>query len=359
VYSAPLTASASDRHVPALRTSGSPGSPPPLHGLVGTSRAIQHVRAQVRAVAARDARTLILGPSGSGKELVARAIHALSSRQRGPFVAVNCAALPRELVDSLLFGFERGAFTGAVSRRRGFFELADNGTILLDEIAELAPEAQAKLLRVLDAPHFRRVGGETDVAVNVRVLAASNRDLRQRVRDAYFREDLFHRLDIVTIAVPPLVERREDIPELVTHLLHELGAGHVSLGPAAVEQLCGHSWPGNVRELRNVLERTLVFSAGRHIDVVDLNTAHTDAHSTNAGSIADAINDLTVAFAAAVRGGTAPPDLRDIIDRSLVEAALQLAAGNKTAAARWLNMGRKALARRLRADGYKSSRSSS
>ena len=309
---------------------------------------MRHLRARVEAVAARDVRTLIVGPTGSGKDLVARTIHALSRRAQAPFVAMNCAALPHDLVESSLFGYERGAFTGAVNRHRGYFEQAHRGTIFLDEIAELAPQAQAKLLRVLDAPRFRRVGGEEEITADVRVLSASNQNLRQRIADGHFREDLFHRLNIVTVTVPALAERRPDIPELVAHFLRELGAEQLSFGPSAIEQLQSHSWPGNVRELRSVIERALVFAAGQQIDALDLAGVRNDAVPPSVPSIATAISNLTAAFAAAVRDGSPLPNLRDAIERSLAETALQLAAGNKTAAANLLSMDRKALARRLR-----------
>ena len=322
----------------------------PLRRLVGNSPAVRRLRARIVAVAARDVRTLIVGPTGTGKDLVAHAIHTLSSRARGPFVAVNCAAVPHELIESTLFGYDRGAFTGAVTGRRGVFELADGGTIFLDEIAELAPHAQAKLLRVLDAPTFRRVGGEAEITTDVRILAASNQNLRQRVVDGQLRADLFHRLDIVTVSVPSLAERREDIPDLVALFLRELSAEQVSFGPSAIAQLRSHAWPGNIRELRSVIERALVFAGTDPIDTLEVASLDDHSRSSEPPSIATAIRALSAAFAAAVRNGTPVPNFRDAIEQSLAETAMQLAQGNKTAAAGLLSMDRKALARRLRQD---------
>ncbi|MBI4518199.1 MAG: sigma-54-dependent Fis family transcriptional regulator [Deltaproteobacteria bacterium] len=339
-----------ERLLPLVRSTLATATLPlPLQRLVGTSSAMAELRARIQAVAPRPVRVLIVGASGSGKELVARAIHGLSPRHAGPFVGVNCAALPRELVESELFGYERGAFTGASSRRRGLFELAHRGTLFLDEIEELAPEAQAKLLRVLEDLHFRRVGGEEELDVDVRVIAASNQDLRRRMAAGQFRDDLFHRLSVVTLTVPALGERHSDIPQLVRFFLHEFGAESLQLSAAALSQLERYAWPGNVRELRNVIERTIVFATGGEIAAFDLGL-HSGAAATVArpSSVQHAVSNLSTAFTNAVRAGNTPRGLLSAIERSLAETALSLASGNKTAAARWLDLDRKALDRRLR-----------
>ncbi len=323
-------------------------APSPLQRLVGNSPVMQKLRARVESVGPRDVRVLIVGPSGSGKELVARAIHELSSRHAGPLVNVNCAALPRELVESELFGYERGAFTGATSRRRGFFELADGGTILLDEISELAPEAQAKLLRVLEDLRFRRVGGEEEVQVDVRVLAASNQDLAHRVACGRFREDLFHRLNVVTVEVPSLNDHPADLPDLVKHFLAHFGALETRFTAVAIDQLRRHPWPGNVRELRNTIQRTLAFAPGREITTVDLTPSVNHEPATPPPNVAAAVAGLSTALASSIRSGHTPRGLLPAIERTLAETALTLAEGNKTVAARWLEWDRKALTRRLR-----------
>lgn len=338
------------RRVPQLQ-GFDPHRPIPvaLQSLVGGSQVMQQLRAQIEMVALRDARVLIIGPTGSGKELVARAIHKLSRRHGAPFIGVNCAALPRELVESELFGYERGAFTGAATRRRGLLELANGGTIFLDEITELRLDAQAKLLRVLEDLRFRRVGGEEEVQVDVRVLAASNQDLGQRVRRGEFRDDLFHRLNVVTIRVPALNEHWADVPELAKHFLADLGAKDVRLSAAAMNQLRRHSWPGNVRELRNAIERALVFAAGREIPAIDLPiNDHVGQHNDPPPSIAAAVAGLSAALTAAISSGHTPRGFLATIEQTLAETALALASGNKTVAARWLEWDRKALTRRLR-----------
>ncbi len=238
--------------------------------LVGDSPALARVREQIAQVAATDSTVLIEGETGTGKELVARAIHAQSARRDRALVKLNCAALPRELVESELFGHEKGAFTGAHQQRRGRFELADGGTLFLDEIGEMPLEAQAKLLRVLQEREFERVGGTRALHVDVRVIAATNRDLAAEVAAGRFRADLYYRLNVFPIRLPPLRERRDDIPRLLQHvasrIARRLGRELTGIAPGFVEAASAYGWPGNVRELENVVERALIVSRGGLLD---------------------------------------------------------------------------------------------
>jgi two-component system, NtrC family, response regulator AtoC len=233
--------------------------------LIGRSGPMQHVYKLIGRVAASDATVLITGESGTGKELVAHALHRNSARRDGPFIAVNCAALPETLLESELFGHEKGAFTGATAQRKGRFEQAARGTIFLDEIGEVSPATQKKLLRVLQERTFERVGGNTQLKANVRVIAATNRDLIEHTRGGAFREDLYYRLNVVNINMPALRERKEDIPLLIDHFLlkHRFGGGAPSpMSETALELLVAHEWPGNVRQLENTIERAVVLAQG-------------------------------------------------------------------------------------------------
>ena len=239
---------------------------PPEEQVVGRSTALQNVMNVVRIVAKSDSVTLIQGETGTGKEVIAQAIHNQSSRSRGPFVKLNCAAIPGPLLESELFGHERGAFTGAVTQTKGRFQQADNGTLFLDEIGDLPLELQPKLLRVLQEQEFERLGSGHTVRVNVRVVAATNQDLASLVSAKQFRADLFYRLNVIPIYLPPLRERREDIPELVEHFIRKVSARlnkFVDGVPEEVmELLKSHDWPGNIRELQNFVERAVVMSSG-------------------------------------------------------------------------------------------------
>lgn len=241
--------------------------------MIGTSPALERVREMVDKVAGTDARVLITGPNGSGKELVARAIHEKSERSDGPFVEVNCASIPSELIESELFGHEKGSFTSAVKQRIGKFEQAEGGTLFLDEVGDMSLAAQAKVLRALQEHKITRVGGEKDIAVNVRVLAATNKDLKKEIAENRFREDLYHRLGVILIGVPALNERKEDIAVLAEKFLSDLseeyGSRKKSLDPKAVKMLESYPWTGNIRELRNVIER-LVIMAGDPIKAEDV-----------------------------------------------------------------------------------------
>jgi DNA-binding NtrC family response regulator len=233
-----------------------------LGELVGTSKQMQEVMRQVEMAAPSTAPVLITGETGSGKEMVARTIHQLSPRAERPFVAINCAAIPESLMESEIFGHEKGAFTGAAERRIGCFELADSGTLLLDEIGEMPAQTQAKLLRVLEEKKVRRLGSKVETPVDVRVLAATNKDPQQAVAKGQLRQDLYFRLNVFQIHLPPLREHKEDLPQLVEHLLHDINIKHnrqaAGLGQEALEAFKAYPWPGNVRELRNALERAAI-----------------------------------------------------------------------------------------------------
>jgi len=235
--------------------------------MVGESPALQRVRARIAQVSGTDSTVLIQGETGTGKELVARAIHAGSRRREGPLIKLNCAALPRELVESELFGHEKGAFTGAVQQRRGRFELADGGTLFLDEVGELPLEAQAKLLRVLQDGEFERVGSAQTLRTDVRLVAATNRNLQAEVEAGRFRADLYYRLNVFPIALPALRQRKEDVPALVRHfaskMARKLGRSPDAISPAFVEWARGYAWPGNIRELENLVERALIMGDGQ------------------------------------------------------------------------------------------------
>ena len=233
--------------------------------MVGDSEPMQHVKEMIDKVAPTDARVLITGPNGSGKELVARAIHESSKRANGPLVEVNCAAIPSELIESELFGHEKGSFTSAIKQRLGKFELAEGGTLFLDEIGDMSLSAQAKVLRALQENKITRVGGDKEIPVHVRIVAATNKDLKKEIEESRFREDLYHRLSVILIKVPALNERKDDIPHLTEKFLEDIaeeyGARKKNIEPKAIESLKNYNWTGNIRELRNVIERLVIMSA--------------------------------------------------------------------------------------------------
>ncbi len=242
--------------------------------MVGTSPALEEMRALIEKVAPTNARVLIQGENGSGKELVARLLHDLSPRASGPFVDVNCAAIPRELLESELFGHEKGSFTGATEQRKGKFEQADGGTLFLDEVGDMSPDAQAKVLRVIEEQKVQRVGGADPIPVDVRLVAATNKDLSKEAEEGGFREDLYYRLAVVPVRVPPLRERAEDVALLANHFLQEfasgLGRDVVKITDEAVDWLAGRPWPGNIRQLRNLMERSAILVDGDRLEVQDL-----------------------------------------------------------------------------------------
>ena len=247
-------------------TAAVPDNGPPIPNLIGSGPAMQHVYQLTRQVARSNASVLLLGETGTGKELIAKAIHRLSPRGSGPFIRVSCGALAENLLESELFGHVRGAFTGAIDNRTGRFEAAHTGTVFLDEINSTTPKLQVKLLRVLQEHEFERLGDTQTIRVDTRVIAASNRDLLEEVEGGRFREDLYYRLNVVSICLPPLRERREDIPQLVGHFLriyNEQNYRHVPyIQPEAMQLLTNYDWPGNVRELQNYVERAVVLAPG-------------------------------------------------------------------------------------------------
>jgi two-component system NtrC family response regulator len=286
-------------------------------------------------VAGTEATVLITGESGTGKEAVARRIHVHSRRAEGPFVAVNCAAIPGELLESELFGHARGAFTGAVRDRTGRFRQAAAGTLFLDEVAEIPPALQAKLLRVLQERSVDVVGGDHPVPVDVRIVTATNRDLPSLLREGIFREDLYYRLNVVEVRVPPLRERPEDIPPLVEYFMKELGAGReMTVPPAVMEELKSRPWPGNVRELKNACERMAILCGGTEISVEDLPPA-----ATRAGE----------------EWPPLPPDGLSLVDleKKVIERALRLKGGNITQAAAYLQVPRHILVYRIEKFGIR------
>ncbi len=242
--------------------------------LIGESKEIKTLKSQIEMSARSNSRVLITGESGSGKELVARLLHRMSNRATKPFVEVNCAAIPQELIESELFGHEKGSFTGAYERKKGKFELADGGTLFLDEIGDMSLQTQAKVLRVIETQEFQRVGGSSNIKVDVRIVAATNKDLPGEVRKGNFREDLFFRLNVIPISVPPLRERKDDIPLLINYFIttisEEYGQKPRRITPQAVRLLQEHSWPGNVRELRNTIERLIIMTSSDVITDKDI-----------------------------------------------------------------------------------------
>ena len=328
--------------------------------LIGRSPAMQDVYRVIARVVFNDLTVLISGESGTGKELVARAIHDLGPRRAAPFVALNMAAIPRELIEAELFGHERGAFTGAAQRNAGRFEQAAGGTLFLDEIGDMPIEAQTRLLRVLQSGEFTSVGGVRPVRANVRIVAASNRDLAELVRSGHFREDLFYRLNVVPVALPALRERRQDVALLARHFLDtaaEQGLPRRQLAPTAVAALEDHGWPGNVRELENLMRRVAVLARDEVIDgatIAAMVGAPAPAEQTDAG-IAQAVRALIERLAreqpAALADGTLYNRLIGEVERPLIEAMLQRHGRNQLRAARAMGINRNTLKKRLDALG--------
>jgi len=311
--------------------------------MIGNSPALRRVREMIAKVAPSDARVLITGESGTGKELVAAAIHAGGSRKDRPFVRVNCAAIPRDLVESEMFGHERGAFTGATERRIGRFELADRGTLLLDEVGDLGAEAQAKLLRAIESGEIERVGGSKPIRVDVRIVSATNKDLTRAVADGTFREDLYFRLNVIPLAIPPLRERPDDIPALVRYFsqLHRGRTGQplTSWSTDAVDTLARYRWPGNVRELANIVERLAILNPGREVTSDEIREVLFSAPARLAEPAA--LPNAAVLDASLT-------DTLDEYERVLITRALSVAGGNIAEAARRLQTDRPNLYRRMK-----------
>ena len=314
--------------------------------IVGRSPAMQAIYKEIGRIAARPVNVLIRGETGTGKELIARAIYQHSNRAEGPFVAINCAAIPETLLESELFGHERGAFTGAATQRIGRFEQANHGTIFLDEIGDMTLGTQVKLLRVLQEKSLQRLGSQEIIPVDVRVLAATHLDLETAIRQKTFREDLYYRLNVVGIALPSLRQRREDIPELVRYFLSkygaELGNATPSIQAEAMDFLQAHSWPGNVRELENAIRKTLLFAQDYTINLDHVRAAlskESGARETTVGTLGEMIDGL---LAAAQRGEAVDihAQILETAERELFRRAIALAEGNQAKASRWLGVSR-------------------
>jgi two-component system NtrC family response regulator len=309
-----------------------------LGSMIGKSPAVRGVFELAEKVAATDATVLVRGESGTGKSLLARAVHAASARAHGPFVTVNCGALPESLLESELFGHEKGAFTGAVARKRGRFAVAEGGTIFLDEIGETSPALQVKLLHVLEEKEFHPVGSDQPVSVDVRLIAATNRDLEEAIGDGEFREDLFYRLNVFPIVIPPLRARKEDIPLLLDHFLSRFGRTSSDLAEAARAPLLEYAFPGNVRELENMVERAAILAGNetierRHFPALDRRAPEGTGTDLTVPEIPDEGLSLTR------------------LEKELILKALEKAGGNKTQAAKLLGLTRRTLYSRLERHG--------
>jgi two-component system response regulator AtoC len=355
--------------------------------LIGESFAIRQIYAVVEKVASTPSTVLITGESGTGKELIARALHENSSRHGGPFIKINCAAIPKTLMESELFGYEKGAFTGAVGAKPGRFELAHGGTLFLDEIGEIPVEMQVKLLRVLQESEFERVGGIKTIKVDVRLVTATNRDLLREIAEETFREDLFYRLNVVPIHIPPLRDRREDIPLLADHFItkfnERLRKEITGISSAALECLGAYNWPGNIRELENLMERTMLFCEGPQIDARDLppelihlaagavsalapaapTTAITGTSSSSRTPVApvpiateDVVSGLSTTTLPTAAAGSLKEAVRaetERVERELILRALDETSGNVTQAARKLKISRKSLQTKMKEFGLR------
>jgi len=325
--------------------------------IVGRSKCMREVYKSVGRVAETDATVLIRGETGTGKELVARAIYQHSLRAAAPLVVVNCVAIPDTLLESEFFGHEKGSFTGAERKKIGKFEQADGGTIFLDEIGDMPLSTQAKLLRVLQDRSFERVGGSERVTVDVRIIAATNRDLEDAIQQGQFREDLYHRLRVFTIHLPPLRERREDIPRLATYFVErfsvEMGVDKPVLTDEAASELCAHPWPGNVRELQNCIQQAVILTRGypiRSQHILKALSTIADADGTppvEASSRFEALDQLIKDYLRTYQGCAAHPEFLETAERLLLSEAMRLHKGNQTHAARFLGLARPTLKAKL------------
>jgi DNA-binding NtrC family response regulator len=313
-----------------------------LANMVGASQQMQKVFSQILQVAPSSVCVLITGESGTGKEMVARAIHDLSPRRAGPFIAINCAALPENLVESELFGHEKGAFTDAAARRQGCFELAEGGTLLLDELGEMPKAAQAKLLRVLEDSRVRRVGGKEEVTVDVRLIAATNRATDEMLRSGVLREDLFYRLNVFHIELPPLRERLTDLPQLVETIVSDVNKKHgcevTGVEEAVLDRFARHSWPGNIRELRNVLERAVIVAGDGTITARHLSPDFRKAATEWSPHLPDGPDRISLPVGSTV----------EQVEKALIRMTLEHTKNNKTRAAEILGISSKTLFTRLK-----------
>jgi two-component system response regulator AtoC len=351
------------RALPAIEGAGKRGE----FGLVGMSPEMQAIYSIIKKVADTPSTVLITGESGTGKELVAKALHEHSSRKGGPFIKINCAAIPKTLMESELFGYEKGAFTGATSSKPGRFELADGGTLFLDEIGEIPVEMQVKLLRAIQESEFERVGGIKTIKVDVRLITATNRDLEREIKEGNFRDDLFYRLNVVPLAIPPLRQRSDDIPALVDHIIAKfndrLKKNVRGISDEAMRVLKLHSWPGNIRELENVLERTILFSTGDSIDVGDLPAdlrGEADGPARPLPTTQEIVVPVVAAAAIEGREPTGPTSLKAMVraetsrvERELIARALDETGGNVTQAAKLLKISRKSLQMKMKEFGLR------
>ena len=322
---------------------------------------MQNLYKEIGRIAARPVNILIRGATGTGKELVARAIYQHSDRAAQPFITINCAAIPENLLESELFGHERGAFTGAEARRIGRFEQAHQGTIFLDEIGDMTPGTQVKLLRVLQDQTLQRLGGKETITVDARVIAATHHDLETAMRERRFREDLFYRLSVVTLTVPPLGERTEDIPDLVHYFLRrygrELGHEQANIQPEAIDLLRAQPWPGNIRELENVVRKALLLSQGYTITEASVREAlpgPSQRPADAAGPLREFVADL-LASAERDEITDAHAQLIRVAEKELVTQAIQRAGGNQSKAARWLGISRLTMREKLHQYGARPS----
>jgi nitrogen regulation protein NR(I) len=327
--------------------------------IIGNSRVMQEIYKEIGRIAAKPVTVLVRGETGTGKELIARAIYQHSDRVEAPFVAVNCAAIPETLLESELFGHERGAFTGAETRRIGRFEQADRGTIFLDEIGDMSLNTQAKLLRVLQDKNIERLGGKESIVINVRVIAATHRDLEEAMREKRFREDLFYRLNVVQVQLPPLRQRAEDIPSMVKYFLvkygAELGVESPAIQSEAIEFLCGQPWPGNIRQLENVVRQALLLARKFPITLdhvrqvlAKINRPADRPDASMAAWVSDFLLKARTGELERVHG-----KLIDALERELFAQAIHLAHGNQAKAARWLGVSRITMREKLTAFGLR------
>lgn len=319
--------------------------------MVGNSPAMQEAYKRIGAVSRSNSSVLITGESGTGKELAARAIHMNSTRKSGPFIAVNCASLPETLLENELYGHEKGAFTGAVARQKGKFELADKGTLFLDEISEISPSTQVKLLRFLESHTFERLGNPEPLSVDIRIIAATNRSLEELISDGSFREDLYYRLKVVSIEMPPLRMRKDDIPLLVAHFMNILSSGTTEISNNALKAIMDYSWPGNIRELRNAVEHAIVLARGNTILPEHLPESVSNGITQSIG-MSNRPEDIIRQIVKDILGNNSDAtgiheDILSRFDKPLIKEVLRITGGNQVKAAEILGIHRTTLRKKI------------